>query len=288
MKRGAFLFLLFSVLFSVSYAQEKRAFQASEMCLGPEYAIPVGDFRKNNSAYGFTEAGYNYGIGGAVKYLHRLNKLYGVLLQTGFISYHASKSSLAVAGGNMHFTSIPVKLGVNARYRSFFAEPQFGFTYFTGNNTVYQNGSTTYGLTIGSYINNRIVLSGNYERWNKGGFAASHIGVRVAYRFFPGRFNLADSLKNARVTPTTEHPVRYDKDSEYWRKHKTFKTLGWVSIGVGVPLTLLGFVTAIASTESDSIHPSAYQWMLGSGITLSASGIPFFIFSHKYKKMARK
>ena len=284
MKKAYFLFLLLSMITAVLHAQN----QISEISLGPEYAIPTGDFRENNGVFGLTDTKYNYGVGGSIKYLFHIKSIYGLSLQAGAIRYHSNTSSLTAADKGLSFTAIPVKLGGNFRYKSVFADPQLGLTSFTDHNTVYQSASTTYGLTAGSYIGNHIMLSGNYERWNKGGFAASHIGIRVAYTFSLGRLSFIDSIRTETAPLSYNFHLEYDKNGESWRKHKTFQTLGWVSIGVGVPLTLLGLVTAIASTESESIHRGTYQWMIGSGAALTVSSIPLFILSHKYKKMARK
>lgn len=288
MKKAYFLLLLVSMFIPLLHAQTPKKFPASEISLGPEYAIPTGDFRKDNSANGLPDIGYNYGVGGSVKYLLRLNSMYGLSLQAGAVRYHPKRSSFADAGGRSGFTAIPVKLGGNFRYRSLFAEPQFGLTYFTGNTTFYKSASTTYGLDIGTYIANHVLLSGNYERWNKGGFAASHIGVRVAYTFSPRKLSVTDSLLAERVRPPYRIRPEYDKESQNWRTHRTLKTAGWVSIGVGVPLTFLGLATLIASTEGEGVRPGTYQWMIGSGVVLTTSSIPFFILSHKYKKKARK
>lgn len=287
MKGAHLLFLLFFAFTSVLQAQNNIPFQRSEISPGLEYAVPIGDFRERNNTYDATGIRYHYGIGGSVKYLYHVNSRYGLSLQAGGIRYYSNGSSFTAADKRANFTAIPIKLGGNFRYKALFAEPQLGLTYFSNNNIDYQNASTTYGLNIGAYITHHIVLSGNYERWNRGGFAASHIGIRLAYALFPERRILLDSSRKERALPSHDLHWHYDKEGETWQKHKTFKTLGWVSIGVGIPLTFLGLATAIAGTESRSIHPGTYQWLIGSGAVITVSSIPFFIFSHKYKKMAR-
>lgn len=238
----------------------------AQVSVGPEYAIPVGDFRNNSNPYGTSLVRYHYGIGGSVKYLYRINHAFGLTAQGGMTRYPATGDK------TWSFTAIPVKLGANLRFNSFFVEPQIGLTYFADNVTYYQNGSTTYGLHTGAFLTSRIQLSANYEKWNKGGFKAAHFGVRLAYTFGP-----IDSIAR-RVT--------YDKSGDSWKKHKTFQALGWTSLGVGVPLTLVGLVSVIASAYNGNSNPPAYQWMLGTGAVLTTSGIPLFILSHKYKKKA--
>ena len=284
MKTTYTLISLLTMLTPILHAQHK-AFPASELSIGPEYAIPIGAFRESKPAYDIIDLGYNYGIGGSVKYLLRLNEYYGLSLLTGLVRYHPKTSPL---GGAPGFTAIPVQVGANFRYRSLFAEPQFGFTYFSNKQIFYQSGSTTYGLTAGAYITKQISLSANYERWNKGGFAASHLGIGIAYTFSLKGLNSIDSIMKERAAIVHRLRPEYDKTSEAWRKQKTFKALGWVSLGVGVPLTFLGLVTAIASEEGESIRPGTPAWLIGSGAVISSASIPFFILSHKYKKKAIK
>lgn len=252
--KSTFILVLLLVAFQpVLYAQ----FSA-----GPEFAVPVGEFRHN---YYMPYGGYNYGVGASAKYLYRLNRHYGVSLQTGAIRYHASTYK------GYNFFAIPVKLGANARYRSLFAEPQIGLTFFADNKTYYQNGATTYGLNLGTFLSNRMALSASYERWSKGGFNAGHVGIRLAYNFVP-----ADTIRH----------IAYDKSGDAWQQHKTFQTLGWTSLGIGVPLTLAGLVATLANAVNGHDNSPAANWVLGSGVVLSTSSIPLFIFSHKYKKRA--
>lgn len=179
MKKTPLLLLLFCAGIATTQAQTRKTFlQSSEILLGPELAIPTGQFRNTFDLYRQSAIQYNYGIGGTVEYLFHINSTYGLSLQTGAISYHSK-------GSQLNFTSFPVKLGGNFRYHALFAEPQLGFTWFSNNKTIYENRSTTYGINIGGYITHHIALSGNYERWNRGGAAASHAGIRVAYAFMP-------------------------------------------------------------------------------------------------------
>lgn len=92
---------------------------------------------------------------------------------------------------------------------------------------------------------------------------------------------------NSTVNNITHQFNTFQNDREhYWRKHKTFKTLGWVSIGVGIPLTLVGAVSSIASNDNTRVKKSTSDVLAASGLILTASSIPFFILSSKYKKKA--
>lgn len=133
---------------------------------------------------------------------------------------------------------------------------------------------------------------GSYERWNKGGGAASHMGLKLAYAFSASILT-STSTKSAASNPTQslfdstyKIHITYDKTSTNWQKHKTFQALGWTSLGIGVPLTLLGLVTTIANAYNGNDNPTGTKVMLGAGAVLTASSIPLFIFSHKYKKRA--
>jgi hypothetical protein len=264
-----------------SHAQAPHPLQYSEISVGPEYAVPVGGFRSGNATYSAPGGSYKYGLGGSIKYVYHINNTYGLSLQTGAIRYPSDNKSFS-------FTSFPFKLGGNFQHRSIFVEPQLGLTFFTGNATAYESGSTTYGLNLGAYLSKKMTLSGNYERWNKGGFGASHIGIRVAYSLYVGSQKVIDSVNREKwAAPSYINPDY--RETAYWKKHKTFKTLGWTALGVGVPLTFAGFVAAIAASIGDShISSNTYYWMLGSGGAITLSSIPFFILSHKYKKMAQK
>lgn len=250
--------------------------QAQELSAGPELVFPGGNYSYNNYVYpvGFARVRYDYGIGASVRYLQHITTTFGLALQTGITRFHTRNAF------GQPFLAIPLLLGADVRYKALFAQPQVGVSFFADNQTLYQNGAVTYGITAGGYITDHVVLSGDYKRWNKGGFGGSYVGLRLAYAF---------AVKpSTRDTTGSYHPV-YDKSSFYWRKHKTFKSLGWVSIGVGVPVTLLGLVTVLADSmgDSGSKHGSG-NWVIGTGLTLTASSIPLFIFSHKYRKMSAK
>lgn len=259
-----------------THAQNAYGLRQSEISIGPEYAIPLGSFRAGNGNFNAPDGKYTYGLGGSAKYAVHINEMWGVSLQAGAIGYHGT-------GGLAGFTAFPVKLGGSFRYGDLFAEPQFGLSYFSNNNTVYQSGSTTYGITIGGYVTDHLVLSGNYERWNKGGFSASHVGIRMAYALFLR----GDSTRKVRPIPSREINPDY-RESVYWKKHRTFKTLGWTALGIGIPLTFVGLVATAASIENSRINRNTGYWLMGSGAVLTVSSVPFFILSHRYRKMAKR
>lgn len=263
-----------------SQSQNTVSFHRQELSLGPEYALPIGGFRSGNGLLDAPGAQYKSGLGGSAKYIYHINNTYGVSLQAGVIKYNASDKALG-------FTAVPVKLGGQVRYRSVFIEPQVGLTYFSGNRSVYQSGATTYGFNLGGYVSRHVVVSGNYERWNKGGFGASHIGVRLAYALFLESRQTVDSVRKVRQVRTYEINPNYRQTAD-WAKRKTFNRLGWVSLGIGLPVTFIGFVAAVASSEGTHYSPSLYNSLLISGGAITLSSIPLFVVAHKYKVRAQK
>jgi hypothetical protein len=74
MKSTFFLVLLLVAFQPILHAQ---------VSVGPEYAIPVGDFRNNSNPYGTPVFKYHYGVGGSVKYLYHINHTFGLTAQGG-------------------------------------------------------------------------------------------------------------------------------------------------------------------------------------------------------------
>lgn len=72
-----------------------------------------------------------------------------------------------------------------------------------------------------------------------------------------------------------------------WKKHKTFKTAGWVALGVGVPLTLVGIITSFASINNPGINSGTGDWLAGAGLVSTVGSIPLFMLSSKYKRRAK-
>ncbi|WP_447642289.1 MULTISPECIES: hypothetical protein [Chitinophagaceae] len=133
----------------------------------------------------------NVGIGGTAKYAFAIDKTYGLTLEAGTIRYNTKAQTLLYYNNSSSeslyepgyaFTAIPVKIGGRFKYKQVFAEPQIGLTYFSNQDT-FQNASTTYGINTGGYLTRNLTLEGSFERWNRGGFSASHVGIRLAYNF---------------------------------------------------------------------------------------------------------
>lgn len=77
-------------------------------------------------------------------------------------------------------------------------------------------------------------------------------------------------------------------ESHYWRTHKTLKTVGWVSLGTGIPTFLFGLIVGASGIESSDPKKAERTgtWIAATGATLTVSSIPCFIISSRYKKKA--
>lgn len=98
------------------------------------------------------------------------------------------------------------------------------------------------------------------------------------------------------------------KNTKYWKRHNTFKILGWSFLGVGVPAMVVGFALAVASTgdgggtynddydENGNLNtsnkskkndaPAAIPFFSGAALTVAS--IPMFILSATNKAKAKR
>jgi hypothetical protein len=74
----------------------------------------------------------------------------------------------------------------------------------------------------------------------------------------------------------------------YQKTHKTLKTIGWVSLGTGVPLFCLGAALEIGShdNQNGADAEKTGKWMVPTGAVLALASIPCFIVAHHYKSKA--
>ena len=104
----------------------------------------------------------------------------------------------------------------------------------------------------------------------------------------------ANRTDPAGMNNTDHRPFIYPREDsqkdlpDYRRKHKTYKTAAWISLGVGVPLTMAGIVVSVASIENPRVNSSTGEWMAVAGAVSTIGSIPLFILSHKYKKKAAR
>lgn len=67
--------LILSILCGIHQTQAQTFAQRSEISVGPEIGIPLGDFKDD----------FKVGIGGSVKYAFAIDNIYGLTLQTGYL-----------------------------------------------------------------------------------------------------------------------------------------------------------------------------------------------------------
>lgn len=75
------------------------------------------------------------------------------------------------------------------------------------------------------------------------------------------------------------------KNSSEWKKYKTLRTLGWCSIGIGIPTTLVG---VLLSSFQNSLYGSGGVGLpcIITGGVLTLSSIPLLICAYHYRKKA--
>lgn len=86
------------------------------------------------------------------------------------------------------------------------------------------------------------------------------------------------------------------KNTKYWKRHKTFKALGWTFLGVGVPATALGFFLCVCSAMPDADLSDEQRadvervglYCMIPGATLAVASVPMFCLSKANKKKAKK
>lgn len=76
------------------------------------------------------------------------------------------------------------------------------------------------------------------------------------------------------------------KNTVYWKKHKVLKGCAWTALGIGVGGTVVGFIEKFGSTMNGNNEDALWDGIFISGVCLTVSSIPLFIYSHKNKKKA--
>ena len=110
-------------------------------------------------------------------------------------------------------------------------------------------------------------------------FSISFYGHKPVYR---------DSLflsKSELLTPSgTNLPnvVPSYKLTHEWQRHKTFQTLGWTALGTGTTLMIVGAGGSYFKNEESTLFYSLFY----SGIAVTSSSIPLFVYSIKNKQKA--
>jgi uncharacterized membrane protein len=80
--------------------------------------------------------------------------------------------------------------------------------------------------------------------------------------------------------------------TDYAKKRNTFNTLGWVSLGAGTAMILVGGLAGFADAVGGTSYSDRNNTLKGSGLAtggtiFSLGSIPLFIVAHHYKQKAR-
>lgn len=161
---------LFAMMFAtLTFAQSAKKAQSSELGIGVDAALPIGDFNKTHS----------FGIGGTLKYAFNLDENNAITLTSGYLNF-SGKSENGFKWSSVGF--IPVKAGYRYTFPgNFYAEPQLGVTFFTGNGS--DGSAFTYAFNAGYKFTPAIDLSVRYEGMSKNSENLSFLGLRLAYNF---------------------------------------------------------------------------------------------------------
>ncbi len=187
MKRIKFLLAGLSIVLAASTnAQETPAKRGLSLSIGPELAIPLGDFRNKLSIPGsqLPIPGYKAGFGGSAKLNLPVATNVDVSLSAGYMAFSqkASVDTLSTISINKNsYTLIPFKAGVRFRLNGgFYVEPQAGYTQTKIKN---QEGAGyfTYAGNVGYLIGRAVDIAVRYESVSRTGGNLNFVGLRVAY-----------------------------------------------------------------------------------------------------------
>lgn len=187
MKRIKFLLAGLSIVLAASTnAQETPAKRGLSISIGPELAIPLGDFRNKLSVPGspLPIPGYKAGFGGSAKLNLPVATNVDVSLSAGYMAF-SQKASIdtlsTISIDKNSYTLIPFKAGVRFRLNGgFYVEPQAGYTQTKIKN---QEGAGyfTYAGNIGYLVGRVVDIAVRYESVSRTGGNLNFVGLRVAY-----------------------------------------------------------------------------------------------------------
>ena len=187
MKRIKFLLAGLSIVLAASTnAQETPAKRGLSVSIGPELAIPLGDFRNKLSFPGspLPVRGYKAGFGGSAKLNLPVATNIDVSLSAGYMAFSqkASIDTLSSISINKNsYTLVPFKAGVRFRLNGgFYIEPQAGYTQTKIKNEE-GAGYFTYAGNIGYLIGRVVDVAVRYESVSRTGGNLNFVGLRVAY-----------------------------------------------------------------------------------------------------------
>ena len=149
MKRIKFLLAGLSIVLATSaFAQETPAKRGLSVSIGPELAIPLGDFRDF----------YKVGLGGSAKLNLPIATNIDVSLSAGYMAFSSKGLGMidSIQINKNSYTFVPFKGGLRFRTNGgFYVEPQIGYTQ-TKIKNMEGAGFFTYAGNVG-YLIGRVV-----------------------------------------------------------------------------------------------------------------------------------
>jgi hypothetical protein len=164
MKKVLFTLMVLSGFAMSSFAQSN---DGGKVSIGIEAGLPVGD----------ASNGYNFVIGGSLKYEQPIADALAFTLTAGYSSFQGK----TVAGFKVPAAGfVPVKAGLKVGFSdAFYGEAQLGAAFST------QSGGGTafaYSPGIGYKLSSNVDLGVRYEAWSHNG-TLSQVAARLAYSF---------------------------------------------------------------------------------------------------------
>lgn len=129
-----------------------------------------------------------------------------------------------------------------------------------------------------------------------------------AYEYMESTAPMTTSEQDVSIMLSKKYKDKSYKNTKYWKRHNTFKILGWSFLGVGVPAMAAGLVVGVASMgdgggtyndyydEDGNVYSSDTNnkedafgaALLISGAALTVASIPMFILSATNKAKAKR
>jgi hypothetical protein len=174
-------FLIATILGAASFMGANAQTGHNQIGIGPEVAIPLGDFGD----------GFNTGFGGSVKGMFGIGAAGQVTLTSGYTIFKAKNLP---SGVDVKASIIPILLGYRHNFNGFYVEPQAGYgilgSKVSGAGSPYDgsdsDGGFTWAAGIGYAMQQGIDIGARYQSTEKDGSTAL-IGFTVRYNFSLGK-----------------------------------------------------------------------------------------------------
>jgi hypothetical protein len=153
----------------------------NQIGIGPEVAIPVGDFGD----------GFKTGFGGSVKGMFGVGTAGQVTLTSGYTTFKAKGLE---SGEKFNASIIPILLGYRHNFNGFYVEPQAGYGIYgskisgtgTGLDGTNSSGAFTWAAGIGYALKQGVDIGARYQSGHKDGATTGVVGFTVRYNFSLG------------------------------------------------------------------------------------------------------